>query len=48
MRTLVQIGVTLSIDPPVTLLGIDFSRVGIDYTFGKDFSGIGLNLGFPF
>jgi hypothetical protein len=48
IRTLVQIGLTLGIDPPVTLLGIDFSRVGIDYTFGKDFSGIGLNLGFPF
>lgn len=48
VRTLVQIGVTLSIDPPVTLLGIDFSRVGIDYTFGNDFNGIGLNLGFPF
>lgn len=48
IRTLVQIGLTLGIDPPVTLLGIDFSRVGIDYTFGNDFSGIGLNLGFPF
>ena len=48
VRTLVQIGLTLGIDPPVTLLGIDFSRVGIDYTFGNDFSGIGLNLGFPF
>lgn len=48
MRTLVQIGLTLGIDRPVTLLGIDFSRVGIDYTFGKNFSGIGLNLGFPF
>ena len=47
-RTLAQIGLTLGIDPPVTLLGIDFSRVGIDYTFGNDFSGIGLNLGFPF
>jgi hypothetical protein len=47
-RALVQIGLTLGIDPPVTLLGIDFSCVGIDYTFGKDFSGIGLNLGFPF
>ena len=48
IRTLVQIGLTLGIDPPVTLLGIDFSRVGIDYTFGNDFSGIGFNLGFPF
>ncbi len=48
IRTLVEIGLTLGMDPPVTLLGIDFSRVGIDYTFGKDFSGIGLNLGFPF
>jgi len=48
IRTLVQIGLTLGIDPAVTLLGIDFSRVGIDYTFGNDFSGIGLNLGFPF
>jgi hypothetical protein len=47
-RTLAQIGLTLGIDPPVTLLGIDFSRVGIDNTFGNDFSGIGLNLGFPF
>ena len=48
VRTLVQIGLTLGIDRPVTLLGIDFSLVGIDYTFGKDFSGIGINLGFPF
>jgi hypothetical protein len=48
IRTFAQIGLTLGIDPPVTLLGIDFSRVGIDYTFGRDFSGIGLNLGFPF
>ena len=48
IRTLVQIGLTMGLDPPVTLLGIDFSRVGIDYTFGEDFSGIGLNLGFPF
>ena len=48
IRTLVQIGLTLGMDPPVTLLGIDFSRAGIDYTFGEDFSGIGLNLGFPF
>jgi hypothetical protein len=48
IRTLVMIGLTLGMDPPVTLLGIDFSRVGIDCTFGKDFSGIGLNLGFPF
>ena len=48
IRTLVMIGLTLGMDPPVTLLGIDFSRVGIDYTFGQDFSGIGLNLGFPF
>jgi hypothetical protein len=48
IRTLVMIGLTLGMDPPVTLLGIDFSRVGIDYMFGEDFSGIGLNLGFPF
>ena len=48
VRTLVQIGLTLGIDRPVTLLGIDFSLVGIDYTFGKDFRGIGINLGFPF
>jgi len=48
IRTLVQVGLTLGMDPPVTLLGIDFSRAGIDYTFGEDFSGIGLNLGFPF
>ena len=48
IRTLYQIGLTLGMDPPVTLLGIDFSRAGIDYTFGEDFFGIGLNLGFPF
>ena len=30
IRELVQIGLTLGMDPPVTLLGIDFSRVGID------------------
>jgi hypothetical protein len=48
IRRLVQVGLTLGLDPPITLLGIDFSRAGIDYTFGEDFSGIGLNLGFPF
>ena len=45
---LYKLGVALGGKDAFSILGLGFSGVGIDYTFGKDFTGIGLTTGFPF
>jgi hypothetical protein len=43
-----EVGMTFGIDDPVSIWGIKFDRVGIDYRWGNRFRGIGFNMGFPF
>jgi hypothetical protein len=43
-----EIGVTLGIDRPVAVCGVEFDRVGVGYQFGDGLDALRFNLGFPF
>jgi len=48
INRLYEIGVALTARKKFSILGIEFSGGGVDFTFGKGYFGIGLNMGFPF
>jgi len=48
LKTLFEIGLTIAPDEPIDIWKVSLERVGIDFRFGDHFSGIGMNLGFPF
>jgi hypothetical protein len=48
IRNLYKFGVALGAEKTFSILGIKFRGVGIDFTIGKGFAGIGLTTGFPF
>ena len=48
IKTLFEIGITLGAEEPFNIWKVNLDRIGIDFRFGDDFSGVGLNMGFPF
>jgi hypothetical protein len=48
IKTLFEIGLTIGIDEPADIWKVSLDRIGVDFRFGDHFSGIGLNMGFPF
>jgi len=48
INTLFEVGLTLGTDEPFNIWKVSLDRIGIDYRFGDNFSGIGFNMGFPF
>ena len=48
IKTLFEIGLTIGTDEPFDIWKVNLDRIGIDFRFGDNFSGIGLNMGFPF
>jgi hypothetical protein len=45
---LYKFGISLEGKPEFSILGVEFRGGGLDFTFGKDYFGIGLITGFPF
>ena len=43
-----QVGVTLGIDRPIAIWGMELERVGVGYQFGDGLDALRFNLGFPF
>jgi hypothetical protein len=48
IKTLFEVGITLGAKEPFNIWKVNLDRIGIDFRFGDNFSGIGLNMGFPF
>ena len=48
IKTLFEIGLTIGIDEPIDIWKVSLGCIGVDFRFGDHFSGIGLNMGFPF
>ena len=44
----IEIGMTLGIERPVKLIGVNWQRVGVGFVYGNELEAISFNLGFPF
>jgi hypothetical protein len=48
INRLFKLGIALRAEGSFSILGFKFRGGGVDFTFGEDYFGIGLNTGFPF
>jgi len=48
IKTLFEVGLTIAPDESIDIWKVSLDRIGIDFRFGDHFSGVGVNMGFPF
>lgn len=48
IRRLYKFGLALGARTSFSIFGFEFGGIGIDFTLGDAYRGVGLNLGFPF